>query len=391
MKFRHLLLLIGFCLNTSWADFSNTSIQLHPSHPFDGPFVLEIKGDWSSDCHPGEQQPVIRAYDGNSVLIEFDTIVVHITCNEVATPYRVLVDMSDVIGTVEGSFSNLEITVRFGGSELRESVMLDCGPVMPCQNSPVEDIKPEQGLYHNMGLQKQGLILARQNQLMGVYPLIYDKVGDSEWLFAGGKIIQDVYFADLYELSGGQCLGCLPPEQPPQQDIIGKLTLLVDSQGIIQLKVNDGLFMQYQSMVFGYRTFKVGLAGEQTLIDLEGRWGISENRGTNPPLGDLTEFFPGAFDIVLEDIVTANGGILPDGQVSYLVSTLTGEVLGQLVCKGQTGFDDNSNVCEFIDPTDAAEPLFLFYQNGPSTLSIEFGRSVIAIGVAPGGKVVRLD
>jgi hypothetical protein len=347
MKFRYLILLLGFGLNTVWADFSNTSIELHPFYPLDGPFVLEINGDWSNDCHPGEQQPVIREYDGDTVLIEFDIIVLHITCNEVITPFRVLVDMSEVVGTVEGDFSSLEITVRFGGSKFRESVMLDCGPILPCPEPPAEDIKPEEGLFHNAGLHGQGLILARQNQSMAAYPLIYDEFGNSQWLFAAGIINQDVYFADLYELSGGQCLGCPPLEHPLQLDTVGKMTMLMDSQGIIQLKVNHGLFMEYQSLVFGYKIFRVGPAGEQSIIDLEGRWGISENRGTNPPVGDLTEFFPGAFDVVLEDIVTADNQIQTDGQVSYLVSTPTGEILGQLVCKGQTEFDDAANVCEF--------------------------------------------
>jgi hypothetical protein len=44
-----------------------------------------------------------------------------------------------------------------------------------------------------------------------------------------------------------------------------------------------------------------------------------------------------------------------------------------------------------FDPTDAAEPLFLFYQDGPSSLTIEYGRPLIAVGVAPGGKANRLD
>ena len=116
MKFRYLILLIGFCINSSC----------------DGPFVIEISGNWPSDCHPGEQRPVIQAYDGNSVVIEFEIIIVHVTCNDVATPYRVLVDMSDVVGTVAGSFPDLQITVRFGGAEFSDVVALDCGPVIPC-------------------------------------------------------------------------------------------------------------------------------------------------------------------------------------------------------------------------------------------------------------------
>jgi len=61
--------------------------------------------------------------------------------------------------------------------------------------------------------------------------------------------------------------------------------------------------------------------------------------------------------------------------------------MGQLVCKGQTAIDNTINVCEFIDPTDAA----VFYQDGPSSVTIQNGRPVIAVGVAPWGKAVRLD
>ena len=160
---------------------------------------------------------------------------------------------------------------------------------------------------------------------------------------------------------------------------------------MLQVKINDGLFVEYRVLTFGYRTFQLGPGGEQTLVDLEGRWGISENRGTNPPLGDLTEFFPGAFDIALDDFASIDEEPPTAGQVTYVVKTATGDVLGQLVCKGQTGLDDVTNVCEFIDPTDAAEPLFLFHQHGPSRLAIEYGRALIAIGVAPGGVAVRLD
>jgi hypothetical protein len=204
-------------------------------------------------------------------------------------------------------------------------------------------------------------------------------------------MVEDSFFTEILRMSGGDCFGCEPTGAQPEMTGIGYLSVLADSPGVLQVKINDGLFTEYRSLVFGYRTIQVGPAGEQTLIDIEGRWGISENRGTDPPLGDLTEFLPGAFDIVLEDIITADGGILPDGQVSYLVSTPTGETLGQLVCTGETGFDGHTNVCDFIDPTDAAEPLFLFYQLGPSTLSIEYGRPVIAVGIAPGGEAVRLD
>jgi hypothetical protein len=204
-------------------------------------------------------------------------------------------------------------------------------------------------------------------------------------------MVEDSFFADVLRLSGGDCFGCEPTGATPKMESIGHLSVLADRPGVLQVKVNDGLFLEYQSLVFGYPTFQLGPAGEQTLVDLEGRWGISENRGTNPPLGDLTEFFPGAFDIEREEMVTNDDGILPAGELSYLVTSLGGETLGQLVCKGQSGPDGRSSLCEFIDPSDAAEPLFLFYQQGPSRLAIEYGRPVIAVGVPPGGQAVRLD
>jgi hypothetical protein len=249
----------------------------------------------------------------------------------------------------------------------------------------------EPGLYYAPYLASQGLLVARQNAATAIYPLVYDNSGSSEWLFTGNVMVENTLFTEIQSFSGGDCFGCEPTGTKPEMTTVGYLSVLVDQPDKLLVKINDGPFTAYESLVYGYRTFQVGAAGEQTVIDLEGRWGISENRGTNPPLGDLTEFFPGAFDLELEAFVPADSAIPTMGQVSYLVITPVGDTLGQLVCSGQTAIDATTDVCEFIDPTDAAEPLFLFYQQGPSTLGIEYGRSVIAIGTAPGGRAVRLD
>ena len=112
MRLRHLflLLLLLICANTVWADFSASNFVMHPAEPLNDPFVLEITGEWPTDCHPGEQKPIIREYTGNTVLIEFETIFAHLTCNDVTTPFRVLVDMSDVIDGA--AHSELETTIR---------------------------------------------------------------------------------------------------------------------------------------------------------------------------------------------------------------------------------------------------------------------------------------
>lgn len=383
-----LLILIPFGVS---ADFASSQVVLHPRLPATGPFIIEISGSWPSDCHPGEQKPVVESFDGHTVKIGFDIIIVHITCNSIDTDYRVLVDMSEVVRKTRPVGDLLTIQASFQGDSLEQTVELTCPADTECPSHPGDNQRPEPGLYDNPALLNQGLLVARQNNAMGVFPLVYDELGRSEWLFSGNHMLEDTFFTEIMRPSSGDCFGCEPTNTEPELTTIGYLSVLVDRPGVLQVKVNDGLFTEYHRTVYGYNIFKLGPTGAQTLIDLEGRWGINENRGTNPPLGDLTEFLPGAFDITLEDIVTGDGHILPSGQLSYLVTTPTGEVLGQLVCKGQTSSDGATNVCEFIDPTDQAEPLFLFYQQGPSSLSIEYGRPLIAVGIEPGGSAVRLD
>ena len=79
------------------ADFSSSQLELHPRYPGDGLFIIEVSGTWPSDCHPGEQKPVVESFDGQAVTVVFEIIVVHVTCNDFDTPYRVLVDMSETL------------------------------------------------------------------------------------------------------------------------------------------------------------------------------------------------------------------------------------------------------------------------------------------------------
>jgi len=389
-KFVALLLLILIPFTVS-AGFSGSFASLHPHFPATGPFIIEISGTWPTDCHPGEQKPVVESYDGHDVKIGFEIIIVHVTCNTIDTDFRVLVDMSQLVQTTRPVSDSLNIQASFQGDSFEQSVDLYCPENWDCTVHPGDQVRPEKGLYDSPHLLNQGLLVARQNGAMGIFPLVYDEFGGSEWLFSGNHMIEDSFFTEVMRPGGGDCFGCDPGNTEPELTTIGYLTVLVDQPGVLQVKFNDGLFTEYQRTVYGYNTLPVGENGEYSLVDLEGRWGISENWGTNPPLGDLTELLPGAFDIVLENKVMAEHNALPGGQVSFLVSAPTGETLGQLVCDGQTTADGRTNVCEFIDETDQADPLFRFYQEGPSSLSIEYTRPIIDVGIAPGGKAVRLD
>ena len=373
------------------ADFSRSHLILHPQLPGTDPFILEISGTWPTDCHPGEQKPVVKSFDGHRVEIEFEIVVVHITCNTIDTDYRALVDMSEVVRITKPLGDVLEVQVSFQGDSFEQTLELACPVDIDCASLSGKQQLPERGLYVTPDRASEGLLLARQNNITAIFPLVYDESGRSEWLFSVGRVVEDSFFAEIFRWTGGDCFDCEPTPAQPKMTGIGYISVLFERPGMLQLKVNDRPFSGYRNLTYGYNIFQLEQAGNQPLIDFEGRWGLSENRGTDPPLGDLTNFFPGAFDIKFEGAIPADDGTPAIGQVNYLVTTITGEVLGQLVCKGQISADESVNVCEFIDPTDAAEPLFLFYQDGPASLSIEFGRPLIAVGIAPGGKAVRLD
>lgn len=369
------------------ADFTRSEALLHPAHPGGGPFIVELRGTWPSDCHPGEQRPVVEAWDGERLVLGFETIVVHITCNDVDTAYRALWDLYAEVAATPPASATLQLEVHYDGALLATELALDCAGE-GCL-APAAAVAPEPGLYEAPGLARQGLLLARQGEAMAVYPLAYDAAGRNQWLFSGGHLAGDVLFTELLRLEGGDCFGCEPSGAQPVLEPAGRLAVLADGPGRLQVKADDGPFRAYHRTVYGYALLPVGPGGERTLVDLAGRWGLAENRGTDPPLGDLTRLIPAAFDIRHEKL--PDGAVPPAGQVGYEVLALTGEVLGQLVCAGATDAGGLAPVCEFIDPTDAAEPLLRFRQDGPATLAIDYARAVIAIGTPPGGRAVRLE
>lgn len=335
------ILLALFSLNTAWADFSDASTRLHPFSPEGRPYIIDIQGDWPTDCHPGEQKPVIASYTGDTVVIEFETIILHVTCNDVATPYRVLVDMSDVVDSTQVSPMEIDVTMRFGGTEFTKTLPLNC----ICSPSRSPALKPEGGLYNSVELQKQGLILARQDKRMAVYPLVYDETGSSEWLFGGGGVEEEVYFVELNELSNGQCLGCAPPANPPEMNVVGKLTMLMDSESVIQVKINDGMFEEYKPLLFGYGEYEIWDPSAQVHVKvpaLQGRWAFSKansvDQSVTPP---PTSYLPLVFDIKSRDKVNPPPPVItpppepPEGHsvVTYAIADMEGKLVATMGCQ----------------------------------------------------------
>ena len=354
MKFLLTLILTLFSTNAVWADFSESTTVLHPFSPVDQPYIIDIRGVWPTDCHPGEQKPVITNYTGDTAVIEFETIVEHVTCNEVATPYRVLIDMSDVVvvDDTQASPMDIEVTIRFNGTDYVQNLRLNC----ICSPSARPALRPEAGLYESAQLHKQGLILARQNKRMAAYPLIYDEAGSSEWLFGGGGVVQELFIVDLYELTDGQCLGCAPVDEPPNMNAVGKLTMLMDSESVIQVKINDGMFQEYTQTVFGYGEFNLWDESEQVTVqapDLRGRWAFSEatredQMATLPP----TSVLPLVFDIELRrdtnpplPIITPPPEPAEGAAVAYYgIADMDGDLIAEMTCR-----HSGELICELTD------------------------------------------
>ncbi len=261
-----ILLLLALLPSRVPADFPNSLAALHPRFPETGPFIIEISGIWPNDCHPGEQKPLVESFDGYTVKISFEIITEHITCNIVDTAYRVLVDMSGVIRPTKPSGDSLAIKVSFQGANLEQTVKLVCPQDSECTDLPGNEQRPEPGLYESPALANQGLLLARQNGVMGVFPLVYDESGTSEWLFSGNHITGDSFFTEILRPSGGDCFGCEPTGTEPELTPIGQLSMLVDDPGVLQVKVNDSLFTEYHRLVFGYKTFQLGPVGVRPLV-----------------------------------------------------------------------------------------------------------------------------
>ena len=127
--------------NLAWADFTNTTLTPHPRYPGVQPFILEITGTWPTDCHPGEQKPVIKTYDAEHVEIGFEIIVEHVTCNPEVTPYRVLVDMSEAVMSKPPVTSELPLRLNYRDSVLETLLNLECPVIRLWMRSIVMTLK----------------------------------------------------------------------------------------------------------------------------------------------------------------------------------------------------------------------------------------------------------
>jgi hypothetical protein len=169
--------------------------------------------------------------------------------------------------------------------------------------------------------------------------LSYDESGSSEWLFGAGGIVEDAFFVDLYESKGGQCLDCPAHAEPPQMEKVGKLSMLMDSEGFVQVKVNDGLFVAYKQPEFGYGSYVMGGYPSNRIPDLSGRWAFVEDYVWTPLTeveGLNTTLIPLVFDIELVSVDVIDPPVVPipapPASAMFTVNDKAGSEMAKMKC-----------------------------------------------------------
>ena len=118
--------------------------------------------------------------------------------------------------------------------------------------------------------------------------------------------------------------------------VVGKISMLMDSEGVIQVKINDGLFETFEPLSFGYGEVNIGGSPTVRIPDLSGRWSFIDSDtergvGTLPP----TIYLPLVFDITLESVFIPDLAVTvyPPGNATYAIRDMEGEVVAEMLCE----------------------------------------------------------
>jgi hypothetical protein len=166
-------------------------------------------------------------------------------------------------------------------------------------------------------------LLYRQNETLATYPLLFDEQGENEWFVTGARLRDDTFFADTFAFTGGQCPACDPPAMDPQIKTAGRISMLFDATDRVQVKIDDGLFVEYRPFIFGYRL----ISGTDDVINLSGRWAIDNLDEPGNANGAISGFLPLVFDLT-----RMSGSGQQGEEVNYRVKDLDGDQVAQLSC-----------------------------------------------------------
>ena len=183
---------------------------------------------------------------------------------------------------------------------------------------------------------------------------------------------------------------------------VGDIAILVDSQGVIQAKIDDGLFTTYELLDFGYGSRDIGGNPNHRVPDLSGRWALVEDYllvPQLPPSDNNHAPVPMVFDITLESVDVQQPPItlsppMPPGYVMFAIRDKSGTELHQLKCDYGSDWENPEAevVCTISDPeVNDGDALYRFVMLSPERLKINWvGPSIPEIHL-PTHIAVRVD
>ena len=140
--------------------------------------------------------------------------------------------------------------------------------------APANALLPDNGWYWNPAESGRGFNIEVQNNLLFMAAFVYDSQGNAIWLVTGGPMSSDhTYVGDVYQTSGGQCLGCAYLGDPTETKY-GTASITFTSGTTAVISIN-GAAVSVQREEFGFDF-------SNPATPLLGEWATTEGGPTIP-------------------------------------------------------------------------------------------------------------
>lgn len=134
-------------------------------------------------------------------------------------------------------------------------------------------VLPDGGWYWNPNEGGRGFNIEIQNNVLFMSAFVYDAAGKPIWLVSGGTMATaTTYLGEVYQTSGGQCMGC--PYQPAAKTLYGTGSVSFTGPTTATITIN-GNAMSVQRQAFG-------LDFSSTATSLLGEWAFVEGQTAVP-------------------------------------------------------------------------------------------------------------
>jgi len=153
---------------------------------------------------------------------------------------------------------------------------------------PAQAVLPESGWYWNPNESGRGFNLEIQDNALFLSAFVYRPDGSAAWYVGGGPMATDRnWTAELYETTGGQCIGC--PYRSPTLLLTGSVSITFTSERSATISLLGGTVS-----VVRQDWSNSGVAGHEALF---GEWSTTEGEPSFPVyFGDRISLYIGRSD-----------------------------------------------------------------------------------------------